>query len=163
MCPPACVLCRGAGTDCGVFMALYGSLGHSGQVKYEAGQGLFKQGLHNIFSLRALDLGDVEHVLVGHDAQGKHKSWHLDWLSIQDMTKRTPPLTFFCGEWKINPGMYGILYRFKTILYYYYRYGTWMHYAMRDVKEMGQQMGYRSLEWNWPKKAMNRPTWAGVC
>ena len=28
--------------------------------------------------------------------------------------------------------------------------GTWMHYAMRDVKDMGQQMGYRSLEWNWP-------------
>ena len=23
--------------------------------------------------------------------------------------------------------------------------GTWMHYAMRDVKDMGQQMGYRSL------------------
>ena len=29
--------------------------------------------------------------------------------------------------------------------------GTWMHYAKRDVKDMGQQMGYRSLEWNWPK------------
>ena len=25
---------------------------------------------------------------------------------------------------------------------------------MRDVKDMGQQMGYRSLEWNWPKEAM---------
>ena len=24
--------------------------------------------------------------------------------------------------------------------------GTWMHYAMRDVKDMGQQMGYRSLD-----------------
>ena len=22
--------------------------------------------------------------------------------------------------------------------------GTWMHYAMRDVKDMGQKMGYRS-------------------
>ena len=33
--------------------------------------------------------------------------------------------------------------------------GTWMYYAMRDVKDMGQQMGYRSLEWNWPKEAMN--------
>ena len=22
----------------------------------------------------------------------------------------------------------------------------WMHYAMRDVKDMGQQMGYHSLE-----------------
>ena len=35
--------------------------------------------------------------------------------------------------------------------------GTWMHYAMRDVKDMGQQMGYLSLEWNWPKEAMNIP------
>ena len=33
----------------------------------------------------------------------------------------------------------------------------WMHYAMRDVKEMGQHMGYRSQEWNWPKEAMNIP------
>ena len=40
--------------------------------------------------------------------------------------------------------------------------GTWMHYAMRDVKDMGQQMGYRSLEWNWPKEAMNIPIWAGI-
>ena len=39
---------------------------------------------------------------------------------------------------------------------------TYMHYAMRDVKDMGQQMGYRSLEWNWPKEAMNRPIWAGI-
>ena len=39
--------------------------------------------------------------------------------------------------------------------------GTWMHYAMRDAKDMGQQMGYRSLEWNWLKEAMNRPIWAG--
>ena len=36
-----------------------------------------------------------------------------------------------------------------------------MHYAMRDVKDMGQQMGYRSL-WNWPKEAMNRPIGAGI-
>ena len=28
---------------------------------------------------------------------------------------------------------------------------------MRDVKDMGQQMGYCSLEWNRPKEAMNRP------
>ena len=36
--------------------------------------------------------------------------------------------------------------------------GAWMHYAMRDEKDMGQQMGYRSLVWNWPKEAMNRVT-----
>ena len=35
--------------------------------------------------------------------------------------------------------------------------GTWMHYDMKDVKDTGQQMGYRSLEWNWLKEAMNRP------
>ena len=33
---------------------------------------------------------------------------------------------------------------------------------MRDVKDMGQQMGYRSLEWNWPKEAKNTPIWAGI-
>ena len=33
---------------------------------------------------------------------------------------------------------------------------------LRDVKDRGQQMGYRSLEWNWPKEAMNIPIWAGI-
>ena len=26
---------------------------------------------------------------------------------------------------------------------------------MRDVKDVGQQISYRSLEWNWPKEALN--------
>ena len=33
---------------------------------------------------------------------------------------------------------------------------------MRDVKDMGQQMGYHSLEWNWPKEAMYIPIGAGI-
>ena len=37
-----------------------------------------------------------------------------------------------------------------------------MHYAMRDVKDMGQQMGHRSLEWKWPKEAINKLIWAGI-
>ena len=32
----------------------------------------------------------------------------------------------------------------------------------QSVKDMGQQMGYRSLEWNWPKEAMKIPVWAGI-
>ena len=40
--------------------------------------------------------------------------------------------------------------------------GTWVHYAMRDVKDMGQQMDYRSLEWNWLKEAMNIPIGAEI-
>ena len=46
--------------------------------------------------------------------------------------------------------------------FYYFRGGHasyWMHSAMRDVKDMGQQMGYRSLEWNW---SMDRPIGAGI-
>ena len=33
---------------------------------------------------------------------------------------------------------------------------------IRDVKDMGQQMGYHSLEWNWPNEAMNIPIGAGI-
>ena len=40
--------------------------------------------------------------------------------------------------------------------------GTWMHYAMRGAKHMGQQLGHRGLEWNWPKEATNRPIGAGI-
>ena len=38
-----------------------------------------------------------------------------------------------------------------------------MHYAIWDVKDMGQQMGYRSLEWNWPKEAMNTYLGSNSC
>ena len=40
--------------------------------------------------------------------------------------------------------------------------GNWMHYAVRDVKDMGQQMGYHSPEWNSPKEAMHIPIWTGI-
>ena len=55
--------------------------------------------------------------------------------------------------------------------------GIWMYEAMRDAMDMGQQLGYRSLEWNRPKEAiiiiiieglslskeaMNIPIWAGI-
>ena len=39
---------------------------------------------------------------------------------------------------------------------------TWTHYAVRGVKDLGQQIGYRSLLWNWPKEAMNIPIGAGI-
>ena len=44
---------------------------------------------------------------------------------------------------------------------------SWMHSELVmnsqvNVKDMGQQMGYRSLEWSWPKEAMNRPIWAVI-
>ena len=38
-------------------------------------------------------------------------------------------------------------------------------YVVRDVKREGRgtaAMGCRSIEWNWPKEAMNRPIGAGV-
>ena len=43
------------------------------------------------------------------------------------------------------------------------------YYALKDVKDMGQQMGYRqhqgqgyhNLDWNWPEEAMYRPFGAG--
>ena len=40
--------------------------------------------------------------------------------------------------------------------------GTRVQYAMRHVKDMGQHMGYCSLEWKWPKEAMNIPMRAGI-
>ena len=33
--------------------------------------------------------------------------------------------------------------------------GTWIYCLMRDVNDMGQQMGYHSLEWNRLKEAMD--------
>ena len=33
---------------------------------------------------------------------------------------------------------------------------------MKDVKDMGQQVSYRSLEWNWPKEVMNLHIGVGI-
>ena len=40
--------------------------------------------------------------------------------------------------------------------------GTLDALCYEDMKVMGQKMGHRSLEWNWPKEAMSRPIWAGI-
>ena len=40
--------------------------------------------------------------------------------------------------------------------------GCIMHLCYEGCEDMGQHMGYRSLEWNWPTEAMNRPIGAGV-
>ena len=37
-----------------------------------------------------------------------------------------------------------------------------MYYAMRGVKDIGEQMGDRRPEWSWPKEAMNKPIWSGI-
>ena len=39
--------------------------------------------------------------------------------------------------------------------------GTWMHHAMRDVKDMGQQMGFQP-RMELAERNMNIPIWAGI-
>ena len=41
-------------------------------------------------------------------------------------------------------------------------YGTWMHYAMRDVKDMHGTTNGKWVTVAYNGKAMNRPMWAGI-
>uniref|UniRef100_A0A383W527 PLAT domain-containing protein n=1 Tax=Tetradesmus obliquus TaxID=3088 RepID=A0A383W527_TETOB len=92
---------RAAGTDCGVFIILYGSGGHSGELKLENHPSNFSRGRTDSFTLTLpLDLGQLQRLRIGHDSKGSLPRWHLGHVVV---TKKdgsmAPPVTFPCGAW----------------------------------------------------------------
>lgn len=59
---------KGAGTDCGVFMLMYGKNGQrSPEIRLENSPANFARGKTDIFEVGAPDLGEVAKVIMGHD------------------------------------------------------------------------------------------------
>ncbi|KAG1672531.1 hypothetical protein FOA52_002840, partial [Chlamydomonas sp. UWO 241] len=90
---------KGAGTDCGVFLQIYGDKKASGQVVLENGPDNFSKGKVDKFLLDLPVMGTLQRMIVGQDEKGNMPRWHLESVSVQNKTDNEAPVMFHCGQW----------------------------------------------------------------
>ena len=77
---------RGAGTDAGVSIALFGEKGETGALPLENSADNFRRGKKDVFHVDAPDVGAVVRARLGHDNKGSFfgddASWHCASLEI---------------------------------------------------------------------------------
>lgn len=88
---------RGAGTDSNVFAVVYGDKNTSGEVKLEGRDEDFARGASGVFKVKLMPLGEVSSMRIGHDAKGTMPRWHLDRVTVKNLTLNTAPVVFPCG------------------------------------------------------------------
>jgi len=89
---------RGAGTDANVFIEIHGDQGFIGQTKLENSAKNFERGEKDTFDVPGVDVGDITHILVGHDNKGMGAAWHLQQVEVVQPFQRKTYM-FPCGEW----------------------------------------------------------------
>lgn len=92
---------KGAGTDSNVFIILYGDKDDTGKLflnKSETYRDPFERDHADVFTLEALDIGEIRKVRIGHDGRGLGASWHLDRVEI-DVASQGKRYVFKCGRW----------------------------------------------------------------
>lgn len=67
---------RGAGTDANVFIQIFGENGDTGDRKLESSGNNFERGKTDIFTVEAIDLGELAKIRVGHDGSGVGSGWY---------------------------------------------------------------------------------------
>jgi len=91
---------RGSGTDANVFMTIYGSLGDSGEreLNKSNNRNKFEDGQVDEFKVKAVDLGDLEKIKIGHDNSGFGSAWYLEKVEIYNPNSQRTYL-FNCQNW----------------------------------------------------------------
>ncbi|CAL1540467.1 unnamed protein product [Lymnaea stagnalis] len=90
-----------AGTDANVYITLYGTNGDTGErhLKESAtNTNKFERNKEDIFSIKAIDLGNLVKVTIRHDNKGGGADWFLDRVEVDD-TKRKKSYFFPCQRW----------------------------------------------------------------
>eukprot|EP01118_Nematostelium_gracile_P009375 TRINITY_DN3151_c0_g1_i3.p1 TRINITY_DN3151_c0_g1~~TRINITY_DN3151_c0_g1_i3.p1 ORF type:complete len:513 (-),score=190.16 TRINITY_DN3151_c0_g1_i3:51-1589(-) len=89
---------RGAGTNAGVFITLFGEKTDSGQRDLENSSSNFTRGKIDQFNLDTADLGELSKIRIGHDNKGFGADWFLDWVKVKS-AKTGKEWTFHCSKW----------------------------------------------------------------
>ena len=89
---------RGAGTTACVWVTLKGDLAEAGPLPLESGPDDFARGSACIFVVRAVDVGELKSIIIGHDDSGYAPAFHLDQVEVRDL-RGARSWTFPCGEW----------------------------------------------------------------
>ncbi|KAM4841550.1 lipoxygenase homology domain-containing protein 1 isoform 2-T2 [Thomomys bottae] len=92
---------KNAGTDANVFITLFGTQDDTGMTLLKSSKtnsNKFERDSIEIFTVEALDLGDLWRVRIGHDNTGKAPGWFVDWVEV-DAPSLGKCMTFPCGRW----------------------------------------------------------------
>ncbi|KAA3670773.1 uncharacterized protein DEA37_0010926, partial [Paragonimus westermani] len=100
-----------SGTDCGVFVRLFGEYGDSGdlQLKKTVNKQLpFKpNAIDEFIFFKILDVGTLSRCRLWHDNKGRSTSWFCEWLEVQESLEEGVPRParhwrFDCNKWLSN-------------------------------------------------------------
>ncbi|XP_065519706.1 lipoxygenase homology domain-containing protein 1 isoform X2 [Lathamus discolor] len=91
----------GAGTDANVFLSIYGiGRGDTGERQLKRSNNLnkFEKGQVDVFTIKAIDLGELKKLRIRHDNSGTSPSWFLERVEIVDL-KDSTTYYFPCQRW----------------------------------------------------------------
>uniref|UniRef100_A0A8C6YX29 Lipoxygenase homology PLAT domains 1 n=1 Tax=Nothoprocta perdicaria TaxID=30464 RepID=A0A8C6YX29_NOTPE len=91
----------GAGTDANVFLNIYGvGRGDTGerQLKRSSCFDKFEKGQEDVFTIKAIDLGELKKLRIRHDNSGGSSGWFLERVEIVDL-KESTTYYFPCQRW----------------------------------------------------------------
>ncbi|NXA96195.1 LOXH1 protein, partial [Melanocharis versteri] len=91
----------GAGTDANVFLSIYGvERGDTGERQLKRSNNLnkFEKGQVDVFTIKAIDLGELKKLRIRHDNSGSRPSWFLERVEIIDL-KESITYYFPCQRW----------------------------------------------------------------
>ncbi|KFQ09587.1 Lipoxygenase homology domain-containing protein 1, partial [Leptosomus discolor] len=91
----------GAGTDANVFLSIYGvGRGDTGERQLKRSNNLnkFEKGQVDVFTVKAIDLGELKKLRIRHDNSGASPSWFLERVEIVDL-KESTTYYFPCQRW----------------------------------------------------------------
>uniref|UniRef100_A0A8C0ZH30 Lipoxygenase homology PLAT domains 1 n=1 Tax=Cyanistes caeruleus TaxID=156563 RepID=A0A8C0ZH30_CYACU len=94
---------RAAGTNAKVFMQIYGETGKTELIILENRSNNFERGATDIFkvdvfTIKAIDLGELKKLRIRHDNSGARPSWFLERVEITDL-KESTTYYFPCQRW----------------------------------------------------------------
>ncbi|XP_072290031.1 lipoxygenase homology domain-containing protein 1 [Eucyclogobius newberryi] len=91
----------GAGTDCNVFLILFGEYGDTGTLplKESTNRNKFERKGKDVFKFpEMLSLGELSKVRVWHDNKGPAPGWHLEYVDVKDESM-DQTFRFPCDRW----------------------------------------------------------------
>ncbi|XP_071988971.1 lipoxygenase homology domain-containing protein 1 isoform X1 [Engystomops pustulosus] len=90
----------GAGTDANVFVTIYGEVGDTGERHLKKSNHLnkFEKGQEDVFTISAIELGELKKLRIRHDNSGANAAWFLDRVEIVEMKDETKYF-FPCQRW----------------------------------------------------------------
>uniref|UniRef100_A0A663ND18 Lipoxygenase homology domains 1 n=1 Tax=Athene cunicularia TaxID=194338 RepID=A0A663ND18_ATHCN len=91
----------GSGTDANVFLSIYGvGRGDTGERQLKRSNNLnkFEKGQVDVFTIKAIDLGELKKLRIRHDNTGASPSWFLERVEIVDL-KESTTYYFPCQRW----------------------------------------------------------------